>query len=103
MRSTPAGRLRRSVGRPEVVVRGVVVELRVVAGWARLLAIALLAGGQVEFQGKQYLSPFAATETARATVTGRKMNTNGWSFWQIESDGGKPRTFEQVRDAHLKG
>ena len=56
----------------------------------------------MEFQGKHYLSPSAAAEAARATVTGRKMNTNGWSFWQIEGDGGKPRTLGQVRNAYLK-
>ena len=55
----------------------------------------------MEFQGRKYTSPSAAGEAARATVTGRKMGTNGWSFWQVEGDGGKPQTLGQVRRAYL--
>jgi hypothetical protein len=25
------------------------------------------------------------------------MNTNGWSFWQLDAGGGKIRTLEEVR------
>jgi predicted type IV restriction endonuclease len=66
------------------------------------MAAMLLAGGDVEFQGKRYPSPSKAAEAARETVTGRKMSTNGWSFWQVAGDGGKPQTLEQVRDDYLK-
>ena len=65
------------------------------------LEARLLGDGTVEFEGRKYASSSAAGEAARATVTGRKMNTNGWSFWQVEGDGGKPQTLEQVRKAHL--
>ena len=54
----------------------------------------------MEFQNQRYASPSAAAEAARATVTGRKMHTNGWSFWQIQGYGGKAQTLRQVRDAY---
>jgi transaldolase len=41
----------------------------------------------------------AAGEAAKAAVTGKKTNTDGWSFWQAEGDAGKARTLGQVRDA----
>ena len=66
----------------------------------QMLEATLLASGEVEFQGKSYSSPSQAAEAGRATVTGRKMSTNGWTFWQFEGDGGKPRTLGQVRDAY---
>ena len=56
----------------------------------------------MEFQGRKYAIPSAAGEAARATVTGRKMGTNGWSFWQVEGNGGKPQTLGKVRKAFLK-
>ena len=62
----------------------------------------LLPTGEVEFQGQRYASPSAAGGAARATVTGRKMATNGWSFWQTQGDDGKPRTLADVRDAFPK-
>ena len=55
----------------------------------------------MEFQDRKYASPSAAGEAARATVAGRKMSTNGWSFWQVEGNGGKPQTLGQVRRAYL--
>ena len=63
----------------------------------------LLTNGEVEFQGTRYTSPSAAGEAARATITGRKMNTNGWSFWWVTGVDGKTRTLGQVRDAHRRG
>jgi len=67
------------------------------------LEATLLPTGEVEFQGQRYASPSAAGEAARATVMGRKMRTNGWDFWQVEGDGGKPRTLGEARGAYLKG
>ena len=67
-----------------------------------MLEATLLAGGQVEFQGKHYLSPSAAAEAAKANITGRKMASDGWVFWQVQTEDGKPRTLGQVRDAHAK-
>src|SRR5262249_14993819 len=50
----------------------------------------LLPDGKVQFQGKAYDSCSTAAEQARSTVTGRKMNTNGWAFWQsLDGDGNK--------------
>ena len=65
------------------------------------LEARLLGDGIVEFQDRKYASPSAAGEAARAAVTGRKMSTNGWSFWQVEGDGGKPQTLGQIRKAYL--
>jgi predicted type IV restriction endonuclease len=66
----------------------------------QMLEARLLADGNVEFQGTPYASPSTAAEVARGTVTGRRMHTNGWGFWQTEVDGGKPRTLNQTRDAY---
>ena len=56
----------------------------------------------MQFQHRKYASSSAAGEAARVTVTGGKINTNGWTFWQVEGDGGEPQTLEQVRGAFLK-
>ena len=63
----------------------------------------LLANGEVEFQGKRYATVSAAGQAARATITGRKMSTDGWRFWQVECEDGKPRMLKQVRDGHRRG
>lgn len=59
----------------------------------------LLSNGQVEFEGQRYATPSAAGEAARATITGRKMNTNGWSFWQVKDAAGQIMTLGDVRRA----
>ena len=56
----------------------------------------------LEFRGKQHPGPGPAAEAARATIIGRIMNTNGWSFWQVDGEGGKPQTLDEVRDAYEK-
>ena len=61
----------------------------------------LLPDGQVEFEGAVYRTCSTAAENARATMTGRKMNTNGWAFWQFDAGGGKVKTLEQVRTEFL--
>lgn len=57
------------------------------------------------FEGiyEKFLFPhlFDLAEQARSTITGRRMNTNGWSFWQFDSGSGKLRTLEEVRTAYL--
>ena len=68
----------------------------------QMLEATLLSDGRIQFQGAAYKSPSAAGEAAKAAVTGKKTNTDGWSFWQIEGDGGKPKTLGQIRDAFLK-
>lgn len=61
------------------------------------LEATILADGAVEFQGQRYDTCSAAAEAARATITGRKMNTNGWVFWQYQGADGKRRTLADAR------
>jgi hypothetical protein len=61
------------------------------------LEATLLADGAVEFQGQRYTTCSAAAEAARATVSGKKMNTNGWTFWRYEGAGGKKHTLAEAR------
>lgn len=51
----------------------------------------LQSDGKVQFQGVEYDSCSTAAENARSTITGRKMNTNGWSFWQYRDGAGAKR------------
>ncbi len=62
----------------------------------------LQADGTVEFQGKPYDSCSTAAEIARGTITGRRMNTNGWAFWQYLDREGQRRTLDSLRMAFLK-
>jgi Restriction Enzyme Adenine Methylase Associated len=57
----------------------------------------LLPDGKVEFGGKQYDSCSTAAEIARGTVTGRRMHTNGWIFWQWTDKDGNKRTLFDAR------
>jgi hypothetical protein len=61
------------------------------------LEATLLGGGAVEFQGQRYDTCSGAAEAARATVSGRRMNTNGWTFWQYQGADGKKRTLRDAR------
>lgn len=61
----------------------------------------LLADGSVGFQGTIYKTSSTAAETARGTVTGRKMNTNGWSFWKYAGADGKARELTAARTEYL--
>jgi hypothetical protein len=54
-----------------------------------VLEATLHSDGSVEFQAKRYPTCSTAAEIARGTVTGRRMNTNGWSFWQYRDGQGK--------------
>jgi predicted type IV restriction endonuclease len=65
------------------------------------LEATLLPDGAVEFGGATYRTCSTAAETARATITGRKMNTNGWSFWQFLDAHGKTLTLADMRTAFL--
>jgi hypothetical protein len=55
----------------------------------RQIEASLLPDGKVKFGETVYDSCSTAAEVARGTVTGRRMNTNGWSFWQFEEAGQK--------------
>lgn len=61
----------------------------------------LLPDGRVEFGGQPYRTCSLAAERARQTITGRRMSTNGWAFWQLDVDG-QTVTLESVRAAFLK-
>jgi predicted type IV restriction endonuclease len=61
------------------------------------LEATLLAGGGVEFKGQCYDTCSGAASAARATVSGRPMNTNGWTFWQYQGAGGKKLTLDDAR------
>ena len=67
----------------------------------KLLEATLLPDGRVEF-GKQFFDTCSrAAEAARESVTGRRMNTNGWVFWQFDGGAGKAKTLEAARAAYL--
>lgn len=61
------------------------------------LTATLAVNGSVTFKGKTYDTCSAAGEAAREFVSGRKMNTNGWIFWQFRGTGSKPRTLNDAR------
>lgn len=65
------------------------------------LEATLLADGAVEFQGQRYDTCSGAAEAARATVSGQKMNTNGWTFWQYQRADGKKFTLRDARNQDL--
>jgi Restriction Enzyme Adenine Methylase Associated len=68
---------------------------------SRIMEASLYPDGTVEFQGKRYPTCSTAAEIARSTLTGRRMNTNGWSFWQYEDGKGKTETLLDVRERYL--
>jgi hypothetical protein len=65
------------------------------------LKATLLPDGKVEFRGAVYDTCSTAAEHARAVVTGRKMNTNGWVFWQFVDQAGRKRQLDHVRQQFL--
>ncbi len=65
------------------------------------LDATLQSDGRLEFRGTDYESCSTAAEYARATVVGRRMNTNGWDFWQYLDSQGKKRTLNQARKEYV--
>jgi hypothetical protein len=65
------------------------------------LSATLQPDGSVEFGGAVYRSCSTAAEVARSTVTGRKMNTNGWTFWQYRDGDAKLRELSAARNEFL--
>jgi hypothetical protein len=55
----------------------------------------------VEFNGAPYDSCSTAAETARGSITGRKMHTNGWTFWQYVGADGKTHLLADARERFL--
>lgn len=66
-----------------------------------VLEAKLLSNGTVEFQGTAYPSCSTAAELARGTITGRRMNTNGWGFWQYTERDGKTFTLTDARARYI--
>lgn len=67
----------------------------------QLMQATLHSDGTDEFQGERFPSCSTAAEKARSTVTGRQMNTNGWSFWQYRDGDEKPRELFAARADYL--
>jgi predicted type IV restriction endonuclease len=68
----------------------------------RVLEATLHPDGTVEFQLKRYPTCSTAAEIARGSVTGRRMNTNGWSFWQYRDGHGKTQELIEARRRYLE-
>ncbi|MBI1917418.1 MAG: tetratricopeptide repeat protein, partial [Planctomycetes bacterium] len=100
---------RRKRGRKSPVGRGVTLADIISAGLlvppvklfrkykGHMLEATLLSDGSVEFQQQRYATCSAAAEAARATVSGRQMNTNGWTFWRYREADGKKRRLRDAR------
>jgi tetratricopeptide (TPR) repeat protein len=69
---------------------------------ATRLEARLLANGKVEFQGIEYDTCSNAADAARGTVTGQRMNTNGWTFWRYRDGRGEIRTLDDARQHVLR-
>jgi predicted type IV restriction endonuclease len=67
----------------------------------KMMEATLLPDGAVEFEGTRYNTCSTAAEVARSTITGRKMNTNGWSFWQYLDANQKTVTLFDARQRFL--
>lgn len=61
----------------------------------------LLPNAKVDFQAQLYDSCSTAAEVARGTITGRRMNTNGWAFWQYVDGDGRKQTLDEARQKLL--
>lgn len=68
----------------------------------QMLEATVLPDGGVEFQEKRYGTCSGAGEAAKATIAGRKVNTDGWSFWQVQDEQGRVQTLDDLRQAYLK-
>jgi hypothetical protein len=67
----------------------------------KMMEATLLPDGSIEFGQTRYRTCSTAAEIERSTLTGRKMHTNGWSFWQFLDADGKTQTLRDVRAAFL--
>jgi hypothetical protein len=66
------------------------------------LEASLLPDARVEFKGTVYDTCSAAAEMARGSITGRRMNTNGWTFWQYKGQDGRTHTLDEPRQHLLR-
>jgi hypothetical protein len=68
---------------------------------SKVLEGDLLSDGTVRFQGEIYKTCSAAGDFARSTVTGRRMNTNGWTFWRYLDPQGKLVLLDTARQEYM--
>lgn len=66
------------------------------------LEAELLPNGTVLFEGETHKTCSRAAEYARGSVTGRRMNTNGWTFWQYRGEDGNLVELDAARQEFLK-
>jgi len=66
------------------------------------LEATLLPDGKVEFRGVRYDTCSAAAEAARQAITGRRMNTNGWDFWQYRDGAGNRHCLDNAKRRIIK-
>jgi len=66
------------------------------------LEAELLPNGTVLFEGETHKTCSRAAEHARGTITGRRMNTNGWSFWQYRDEDDNLVELDTARQELLK-
>jgi hypothetical protein len=67
----------------------------------QVMEATLLPDGSVEMRGTRYESCSTAAEVARSFLTGRRMNTNRWVFWQYVDGKGKKTTLIEARERYL--
>ncbi len=62
----------------------------------------LLPDGTVRFEGKTHKSCSLAAAFARGSITGRRMNINGWVFWHYRDQHGELVPLDAARQEYLK-
>jgi hypothetical protein len=67
----------------------------------QVMEAILQPDGSVHMRGTRYESCSTAAEVARSFVTGRRMNTNGWQFWQYLDANGKKAELLNAREKYL--
>ena len=89
---------------PDLIAAGILVPpLKLFRKYkGQQLEATLLPDGRVEFRGVQYDTCSAAAEAARQVVVGKRMNTNGWDFWQYRDGGGKRLCLADARSRLVK-
>jgi hypothetical protein len=89
---------------PDLIAAGVLTTpLRLFRKYkGQTLEATLLPSGRVEFQGVQYDSCSSAAEAARLAVTGQRMSTNGWDFWQYRDGAGKRLSLDNARERFVR-
>jgi predicted type IV restriction endonuclease len=67
----------------------------------KVMEATLLPDGGVDFEGTRYNSCSTAAEVSRSTITGRRMNTNGWDWWQYLDPNGNKLTLFDARQRFM--